>query len=92
MAAYHRLGRGYNNSSFQAADVASALALVRSLGAVPIFTNDCGAVYLSGRSLRLSIPFPRRDEGYGRRCRSLRRPPRLLRLLLDARPQEGVGG
>jgi hypothetical protein len=54
----HRQGRGYNNSAFQAADVAPAIALVRAQGSVPIFTNDCGAVYFQAG--RYAYQFPSR--------------------------------
>lgn len=58
MSVCHRQGRGYNNSSFQAPDVEAAMAQVRTLGAVPIFTNDCGALYFQAG--RYAYQFPSR--------------------------------
>lgn len=45
MSVCHRNGRGYNNRFYQASDVVEAMNTVRALDAIPIFTNDFGAIY-----------------------------------------------
>jgi 4-amino-4-deoxy-L-arabinose transferase-like glycosyltransferase len=56
MSICRRNGRGYNSRAYQAPEVVQALNEVRALGAVPIFTNDCGAVYFQAGRYAYSFP------------------------------------
>jgi len=56
MSVCHRIGRGYNSRIYQAPEVVQALDKVRALGVVPIFTNDCGAVYFQAGRYAYLLP------------------------------------
>jgi len=59
MSVCHRNGRGYNNRNFQATEVVQALETLPALGAVPVFTNDCGAIYFQAGRYAYQFPCER---------------------------------